>query len=499
MGLCSAVVGGLVYALASSSDVAVAGPTSIQSLIVLSALTAWDPQDARRIASSIAVLSAIMYLILWVLRLDRIFSVVLSDTLLSAFLSAAALVVGLNQLPLLFQVQVPHNHSALFYLVDFFKRVVPDTNLVSLFFAITCVFVLVAGKTSSKLIVPNVRLQSIMYGILVFLCTSLSMVVSYCMDLEGRYLVRQVGQIPSGFPSWEAPLFTSRFYKLLFPAFLCALIGYLQSVSVGSIYQKKHAEYTQLLAASLEESSEIEERLLDYQQGSQFVSGQELIALVFANLSSGLVFGYTVTTSITRTILNQSIGAYTSMSSIGSALIILTFVQSLGFVFAFLPRCILGSIVISAVVKPVLDGLNEVFRLYRWSRWAEAAVWVSTFFGVIFISVDIGLGIGIACNLVYIAFAHRSGMVASVETRNDCRSVLVLQGSLSYLHCEQIQRIYAQECIDVLDLRGVEHFDSSIVQVISKLQFHQIIVDADSDFPPISSAVIREESSVLAA
>ena len=106
--------------------------------------------------------------------------------------------------------------------------------------------------------------------------------------------VALVGAIPQGLPAFSAPnLSLAVLGELLVPALLIALIGFVESVSVG--------------------------RTLGGKRGERIDPNQELIGLGAANIAAGVSGGFPVTGGFSRSVVNFDAGARTQAASIMTA------------------------------------------------------------------------------------------------------------------------------------------------------------------------------------
>jgi MFS superfamily sulfate permease-like transporter len=126
-------------------------------------------------------------------------------------------------------------------------------------------------------------------------------------------------------------------------------------------------------------------------------------ALGIANVASGLLGGFPVCGSSSRTPIALDAGARTPFSGIVAAALVIVFMLVTPGVTAFLPTATLAGVVMVAVSS--LVDVKTLFRLLRMSR-METALLVATFLGVAFMGVLQGIVIAIALSLI--AFIRRA-------------------------------------------------------------------------------------------
>ncbi len=128
---------------------------------------------------------------------------------------------------------------------------------------------------------------------------------------------------------------------------------------------------------------------------------QELIAMGVANMSSGLLQGFTIDASLSTTATADAAGAKSQLSSLVAAgMIILTAAFFANF-FSNLPNAVLGAIVIASVVK-----LIDFKEMARYRRERRVDFWLACLAaaGVLFATVLIGLLVAVVMSLVAIIY-----------------------------------------------------------------------------------------------
>jgi SulP family sulfate permease len=208
---------------------------------------------------------------------------------------------------------------------------------------------------------------------------AIGIVVSSLLGLAD-YGVSIVGPIPTGLPSIVLPT--------LPPVDLSSIIfGSLAIIFIG---------YSESLAAAKEEASKY-----DY----EIDASQEMVAQGTANVASGLLGGYSVEGSLSKTTVADIAGQKSQLASLISAGLILLTILFLAELFTSLPNAILGAVVIDAGIS--LVKIRE-FQHYRISR-RDFAAFIATAVVVFFVGVLAGVVAGIAIALLLlIASASKS-------------------------------------------------------------------------------------------
>src|SRR5262249_17358179 len=122
------------------------GPTSAISLVLgvtLAGLAVGDPTRQAALASLTALIVAGVFALAWLLRLSVLVNFI-SESILTGFKAAAALVIASTQLPKLFGV--PGGGDDFFERMGHVLRQAPDTNLLTLAIGVGAIVVLVLGE-----------------------------------------------------------------------------------------------------------------------------------------------------------------------------------------------------------------------------------------------------------------------------------------------------------------------------------------------------------------
>jgi SulP family sulfate permease len=189
-------------------------------------------------------------------------------------------------------------------------------------------------------------------------------------NLEERG-VKVVGEIPQSLPPFTVPLFDPGLWqKLLVPALLLSVIGFVESVSVA-----------QTLAAK---------------RRQRIDPDQELIGLGAANIAASFSGGYPVTGGFARSVVNFDAGAETpaagAMTAVGIAIAALFLTPLL----ASLPIATLAATIIVAVLS--LVNFAVIRNVWRYSR-ADFAAMAATILVTLGFGVEPGVVSGVLLSL----------------------------------------------------------------------------------------------------
>lgn len=376
VGIYASIVPLLIYGLLGSSRVLAVGPVAIVSLMVATGVSQFAPasvDEYLQIAITLALLVGGIQLLMGIFHAGFMVNF-LSHPVLAGFLNAAAIVIAISQLKHVLGIEMPrleHTHEQLIYMVEHLGSV----NVTTLFIALGSIGLLFYWKLflADHLKRLNMPAQWIMpvskAGPLVVVVMGILLVALFKLDTTAN--VDIVGSVPAGLPGLTFPVVEVDRWAAMFPTALAiALIGYMESISVAkSLASKKRQKVD---------------------------ANQELIALGSANLGAAFTGAYPVAGGIGRSAVNYSAGANTGLASIITALLMGLTVIFLTPLFFYLPRAVLAAIVIVAVIG-LFDA--SVFRsTWRYNR-PDAITLGITFAAVLFISVEIGILLGIAVGI----------------------------------------------------------------------------------------------------
>jgi sulfate permease, SulP family len=360
-GLYAAIAAPILYMLFGTSRQLAIGPTAAVSVLVASGLgrlAISSPDHYAALAATTAVLVGVMALVSYGLRLGFLVNFI-SESVLVGFSTGAAVYIAATQLNKLFGVAGSHGHF-LDRMLDLAHHI-GATNVWALGLGIAGVAVLLAGERAFP------RLP---WALIVVLG---SIGVMNFTDLGDRG-VRVVGEIPSGFPLPALPpISLSILGDVLRTAVGAFILACLDAMSMARMFARKN--------------------------NYRVDPNHELLALGVASLGAGLIRGYPVDGSFSRTALNDECGAKTQLANGISGLVLVLVVLFLTGLFTKLPEPILAAVVLVAV-----RGLFKVSALRRLYRLRPAEFWtaIAALSGVLVLGILDGVIIGALLSLLLV-------------------------------------------------------------------------------------------------
>ncbi|MDC3276277.1 sulfate permease [Flavobacteriaceae bacterium] len=364
-GLYAALTPQIIYALLGTSRQLAVGPVALDSLLVatgLGALSIDDPSQYILMAIFLAFLVGAIQLLMGLFRMGFIISF-LSKPVIIGFTSAAAVIIGLSQLKYIMGIELSQSNQLHIFIQSLINSN-SSVHFMTIIISITSVvFILLIKKLNRK--IPS-ALIAVILGIL--------WVYFNGLDKQG---VSVVGVIPEGLPSFQIPSFEVGSLKKLFPtAFTLALVAFMEAISIGKTMEEKHKNY-----------------VID--------PNQELIALGSANIIGSFFQSYPTTGGFSRTAVNDQAGAKTGVAALVTALSVAIILMFFTHWFYFLPKAVLASIIITAVIN--LVDFKFAIRLYK-KRKDEFVILVITFLATLFLGITEGILLGILISLLLLVY-----------------------------------------------------------------------------------------------
>ena len=452
-GLYAGILPILAYAVFGTSRQLAVGPAAMVALLVSSGIAELGnvtPDAYIYLAIILAGMIGVIQLAMGLFRLGYLTNF-LSHPVISGFTSAAALIIIVSQFGLLLGISMPRSESLLALITAFVDQVANTHFLTLIIAAMSLALVLALKRWASRL--PNS---------MILLLVSTAVVWAFRLDLEG---VAVVGDIPQGFPSFIIPDVSWLQVQQLIPTALAiAFIGFIESIAVA----KKMARENRY----------------------ELVPNKELVGLGMANIVGSLFQAMPVAGGLGRSAVNNAAGAKTQLAAIITALCITLALLFLTPLFYFIPKAVLGVVIVVAVYG--LVDFGEVRHLWRVKK-EDLMLLVLTFFATLIVGVKEGILIGIVVSLIWFLakttrphFAVMGRVGDSQNYRNEKRfsveadpSLLILRfdsqfyyGNVSFLK-EKIREYQAMKGSAlkaiVIDACSVNQLDSSADTALHEL------------------------------
>ncbi|MFJ1967340.1 SulP family inorganic anion transporter [Streptomyces sp. NPDC087903] len=373
------------YALFGSSRLLSVGPESTTALMTATVVAPLAAGDAGRYAALAAALAVTVGLLCLIARAVRLgfLADLLSRPVLIGYLAGVACIMMVDQLPKL--TGVPTTGTEFFPQLWFFVSHLTDAHPATVVFsAVTLAFLF-----------PMARHVRAVPGPLVAVVLGTAAVVAF--DLDGRYGLKVIGEVPSGLPGLAVPDL-SELPRLVLPALGVLLVAYTDFILTARAFTGHDDD------------------------GPGLDANQEFLALGAANLGAGMLHGFPVSSSASRTALASSAGARSQAYSLVAGAVVLAVLLFLSPLLTRTPSAVLGALVVYAAVRMIdLAG----FRRLATFRRRELLLALGCLAGVlaldILYGVIVAVGLSVAELLTRVARPHDAieGLVPGVAGMHD--------------------------------------------------------------------------------
>ena len=358
-GLYATVAGLLAYALFGPSRVLVLGPDSSLVALVLGVvlpLSAGDPQRALALAGALALVSGGLCVLAGAARLGFV-TELLSKPIRYGYMNGIALTVLVSQLPAAFGLPAEGG--------DLLAKLRALTTAVLAGQANTAALAVGAGTLGLILLQKrSPRLPGVLIAV------AAATALSAAFDLAARWDVAVLGVLPQGLPVMAlGGLRTSDALPVLLGGLAIALVSFADTSVLSRSYGARTGRPTD--------------------------PNQEMVGLGAANLAAGLLQGFPISASASRTPVAMAAGAKTQLAGVvGAAAVALLLWLAPG-LLRQLPMAALAAVVIvSAGALVEVQDLRRIYRIQRGEFWLS----MGCFAGVAVLGAiqGIGLAIGVA-------------------------------------------------------------------------------------------------------
>jgi high affinity sulfate transporter 1 len=329
------------------------------------------------IAAGSSFIVGCLLLVLGLFRLGFI-ATYMSSPFVGSFTTTAAIHIMTSQVPKSLGVKIPAisgpGKLVLTY-IEIFKNI-RAANVGSIVTSIACIIILVFVKDFINEKFKSKMFMPVPIDLILVICGT---VVSYVSDLNSRFNVPVVGNIPPGVP---APTFPDLETDIIGDSIVVAIIIFVLTISMAKVCDNKNA----------------------------MNADQELVAYGMANFGSSFFRCFPACVAPPRTMLLKTMEAKTTLNGIFSAVVILLILLFLGEYFQYLPLPVLSIMVIMAV-KNLLLQFRQLPRLWKINKY-DFIVWVATIISGVFIDFPYALYCGVGLSVFLIVFQSQRGNLA---------------------------------------------------------------------------------------
>ena len=418
-GLYASIVPIMLYAVFGTSRSLAVGPVAVVSLMTAAALSNIVEQGTMGYAVaalSLAGLSGVILLAMGLFRLGFVANF-LSHPVIAGFITASGLIIAASQVKHILGITAD-GHNLLELLISL------GGNLGGINWITTVIGVLATGflfwvRKGLKPLLIRIGLGAAVTGFLVKLGPIVVVVATtaavwyWGLDARG---VQIVGAVPQSLPPFTLPSVSPALLgQLLLPAFLIAIIGFVESISVA-----------QTLAA---------------RKRQRIDPDQELIGLGAANIGAAFTGGFPVTGGFARSVVNFDAGAATPAAGAFTAVGLAIAALALTPLIYFLPIATLAATIIVAVLG--LVDFSILKRSWIYNRGDFAAV-ATTILLTLALGVEAGISAGVLLSVLLHLYRSSRPHIAEVgqvpgteHFRNILRHDVITHASIVTLRVDE--------------------------------------------------------------
>ncbi|XP_029371937.1 sulfate anion transporter 1 isoform X2 [Echeneis naucrates] len=342
---------------------------------------------AISIAVALTLLAGIYQVTMAVFRLGFV-SVYLSAPMLDGFATGASFTILTVQAKYLLGLKIPRHQgygTVLITWINIFANI-HKTNLCDLITSAICISILVTGKEIQERYKDRLKIPLPTELVVVAGAT----LASHFGNLNGVYGSSVSGHIPTGFIPPQVPRFCLM-SRVALDAIPLAVISFAFTVSLSEMFAKKN--------------------------GYTVRPNQEMLAIGCCNIIPSFFHCFTTSAALAKTMVKDSTGCQTQVSSLISALVVLLVLLFFAPFFYALQKCVLACIIIVSL-RGALRKFKDVPAKWRASQ-NDAIVWLVTMFATALISVELGLLIGVVFSMICIIFQTQNPKVSLLGRAND--------------------------------------------------------------------------------
>lgn len=380
-GLYASFLVPIVAAIFGSSRQLQNGPVAVISLMTIAALEplALNSEQFIMYAALLALIAGGIQLILGFLRLGIMVDF-LSHSVVIGFTNAAALVIASMQVGKLFGISMNQGHYLHETLWNFAVSIPEKTHVATLFMGFFSITLLIIFKRFTP------KLPGILFTVII------TTVIAWLTGYEERGGA-VVSHVPAGLPSFAWPEYNPEHIKdLMLPAGMIAFLSFVEAFSIAKAVASKTRQ--------------------------RLSADQEMVGKGLANLVAGVMQGYPVSGSFSRTAIAFDAGAKTGFAAVVSGIIVGITLLFLTPLMYHLPVATLAAVIIVAVAGMIqIDPLVHSWKVNRHDLIVAFVVFNTTIYFAP--HLEKGVYIGIAISLAFYIYRTMRPHLAEVALYED--------------------------------------------------------------------------------
>lgn len=351
-GLYGAIAVGLFASIFGGTPSQISGPTGPMTVVMTSIVIdymARFPESGLALAFTVVMLGGLFQILFGYLKIGKYISMV-PYAVISGFMTGIGIIIIILELPALLGHDVTGGVLSVIAALPQFANQINYTELLLGLLVITLIF------TWPK------RLQSIIPASLFCI-----LAIPFLVTLFFSGDVHILGEIPTGFPEFNMPVFEmSLIFTMLKSALVLGLLGAIDSL------------LTSLVADTITQTHHDSEK--------------ELIGQGIGNIVAGLFGGLPGAGATMRTVVNVRSGGHSRLSGVIHALILLSIVLGVGHYASYIPHAVLAGILITVGIQIIDWGfIKRIKKLPYRTIMTMLVVFTMTVFVDLITAVAVGI------------------------------------------------------------------------------------------------------------
>ncbi|XP_053100555.1 testis anion transporter 1 isoform X2 [Hemicordylus capensis] len=384
--------------------------------------------EVLTLSSSTTFLVGIIQLLLAFIGFGYIIAY-LSETLMNAYLTAAALHVILSQFSFIFGIVIDFHSGplAFFYNLVYYCMGLPKANSTSILLFLLSLLMLRVSKCI-KITYKHCPVEFPMEFLLITVFT----IISSQIPMHTESSMGVLTMVPQSFLRPTLPDF-SKLGKIVLHALSLAVVSYFLLIFVGKKYAVIHNYHIR--------------------------NNQELMAIGLCNVFSSFFKSFAVSCAISTTVIQEKTGGKTQLAALIGVSIMLAVVLHLGYYFQFLPNAVMAAVVLINMF-PFLEKFADVPCLWRQDKY-DFGIWIVTFLAVICLGLDFGLAIAMGFTFFIISVrSHRMKM----STLGQIPNTNIYRSFSDYDAAIEVQGVKIFQCCSSISSANMKYFKRYILR-----------------------------------
>lgn len=371
-GLYAAALPAVIGSLFRSSKHVIVGPTNALSLLVGAAVIATSDHDPVAVAIALAFGVALFQLVATALRLSTVVDYISSPTVLG-YITGAALLIGIGQLHNVTATRGPSGD--IWTTLGGWFTALPSADLLTVGFAsgtvLTVITLRLLSKFSRRRVAAGARAPlAKLPASLVVMLLGIAINLAFGLERLGLRVVSDLAPIPAGLPPLTVPS-PMLALELAPVALACTVLSLVESNAVA--------------------------RSIAARTGQRLDARREFLGQGLANLAAALTGGYPVSGSLSRSAINEQLGARSRAGGIITGLLMIVVLLSLGWLLDHTPIASLAGLLL--VIAWDLVDVPRIRRTLRTST-GDGLAFAATMIGTWTLRLDHAIYLGVGVSLV---------------------------------------------------------------------------------------------------